>query len=70
MVGYEERFIWIFMNLNDNIGNECKIAEKSRGYTYQIAHISVANCKRVPKHVTKVRLRQSTLILLSDLKKI
>ena len=58
------------MNFNDNIGNECKIAEKSRGYTYQIANISVAHCKRLPKHVTKVMLRQSALILLSDMNRI
>ena len=58
------------MNLNDKIRNECKIAEKSRGYTYQIANISVASCTRVPKHVIKVMLKQSTIILLSDMKRI
>ena len=33
MVGYEMNLIRIFPNINENISNELKIVENSRGYT-------------------------------------
>ena len=36
MVGYEKKTFWIFMHFNENIRNDEKIAEKSRGYAYKI----------------------------------
>ena len=56
------------MNVNENIRKERKIAEKSRWYTYIIAHISVDNCPRVLKLDIKVMLRLSTLTLWADMK--
>ena len=44
MVSYEKINIWIFMNFNNNIKNECKIAEKSRGILTKllISHLFIA----------------------------
>ena len=55
------------MHFNENIRKESKIAEKSRGYTYRITHISVDNCPRVLKLDIKVELRHSTLTLWADI---
>ena len=43
----------IFMNVNENIRTKEKIAEKSRGSTYKIDHISLDNCPRVPNLISK-----------------
>ena len=70
MVGYEKK---INLNIHEfkMITLEMNVkSQKIKGYTYQMAHISVANCTRVPKHVTIVMRRQITLILLSDMKRI
>ena len=39
------------MNINENIGNYRKNAEKLRGYTYKITHISAASCPKLPNLV-------------------
>ena len=49
----KKKTFWIFMNFNENIRNDEKIAEKSRGYAYKINHISLAYCPRVLKLILK-----------------
>ena len=44
---YDNKFIWILINLYEIIINKRKIAEKSSRYTYKVIHISVYNCPRV-----------------------
>ena len=44
---YEKNLLGIVMNFNENIRNDCKIAEKSRGCCYKITRFSAANCPRV-----------------------
>ena len=39
------------MNINENFGNYRKNAEKLRGYTYKISHISAASCPILPNLV-------------------
>ena len=39
------------MNINENIGNYRKNTEKLMGYTYEITHISVASCPKLPNLV-------------------
>ena len=49
---YEENVLGIVMNFNENIKNERKIAEKSRGCTYIITRFSAANSARVAHFVS------------------
>ena len=47
-----------------------KLRKKSRGHTFKITHILVANCFWSTKLDIKVKLRHSTLTLCSVVKKI
>ena len=49
----KKKTFWIFMNFNENIRNDEKITEKSRGYAYNINHISLAYCPRVLNLILK-----------------
>ena len=53
MVGYEKTTFWIFMNFNENIRNDKKIAEKSKGYAYKTNYISLAYCPKVLNLILK-----------------
>ena len=50
---YENKYIQIFITFNKIIINKRKIAEKSRGNTYKITHISVDVCPRVTNLISK-----------------
>ena len=53
VVQHANNLILFFMNINENIRNYRKIAEKLRGFTYKITYSPSANCPRVANMVPK-----------------
>ena len=70
MYNMKNIYHYIFMNFNETRRNEWKIAEKSRGCTSKITHISVVKCPIAPKLILSQCIDTTCLPKWSNLQQI